>query len=69
MKTTKILLLFLGLICIILVATNPTESQFKDYLAEDMKNKAYEQNYLYGRVMEVFSGSSGVVSWINSKKR
>lgn len=49
------------LIAIIMLATNPSQSDFKDYLKEHAKKEAWKDNDIAGAVSEVFAGPS---SWI-----
>jgi hypothetical protein len=49
------------LIAIIMLATNPSQNDFKDYLKEHAKKEAWKDNDIAGAVSEVLAGPS---SWI-----
>jgi len=60
-NTSFIILGFIFLFGIILFASNPTKSKFKEYIKEDLKEKAYQEDKYSGAMMEILAAP---VSWM-----
>ena len=66
---SQVILVFIILLGIILFATNPTKSQFKEYIKEDLKEQAYRQDESSGAIMELFATPFSWVAGVFTERK
>jgi hypothetical protein len=65
----SIISIFFILLAIIMIATNPTEDRFKNYIKERLKKEAREKGNFSGAVMELFAGPTSWIAGSSTKRK